>query len=255
MSRSGETTQQVRSTFEGAVEAGAERLQRSWSGVLATGSVGGFDVGFGVLGLLVVLHLTDSLLLASATFAIGFVMVVLARSELFTENFLVPIAAVVAREEGVGALARLWAATLVTNLAAGFVFAFIVASGFATIHEPAVEISKHYFELGIGWSSFSVAMVAGALVTLMTWMVEATPSQGAKIVAGFMTGYLLAVGKILHCIVAAIELFISLFGGAPFGWASALAMIGWAVLGNAFGGVLLVTVLRLIQVPGVEEEG
>jgi formate-nitrite transporter family protein len=59
--------------------------------------MGGLDIGAGVLALLLVEHLTGSPLLGGLAFSIGFIALTLARSELFTENFLVPVAAVAAR--------------------------------------------------------------------------------------------------------------------------------------------------------------
>ena len=61
----------------------------------------------GVLAYLVVHHATGSTVLAGLAFSIGFVALLLARSELFTENFLVPVAAVAARHGTLGGLARL----------------------------------------------------------------------------------------------------------------------------------------------------
>ena len=59
--------------------------------------LGGIDVGFGVLAYLVVKEHTGDTILAGIAFSVGFVALLLARSELFTENFLVPVSAVVAR--------------------------------------------------------------------------------------------------------------------------------------------------------------
>ena len=71
----------------------------SWREVLSTGLAGGLEVATGVLALLAVLAETGSHLLAGLAFSIGFVALLLARSELFTEGFLVPVTAVVARNQ------------------------------------------------------------------------------------------------------------------------------------------------------------
>jgi hypothetical protein len=91
--------------------------------MVATGVVGGFDVGLGIIAQFVVLELTDSVVLGALAFSIGFIALTLARSELFTEDFLVPVTTVVARDDvGVIKLVRLWATTLAANLAGGYVF-------------------------------------------------------------------------------------------------------------------------------------
>jgi formate-nitrite transporter family protein len=112
---------EVGTTFERTVDEGRGRLERTWPGLLATGAVGGVDVSVGVFALLLVHADTKSVLLSALAFSIGFIALTLAKSELFTENFLVPIAAVVARKARVAALLRLWAGTSVMNLVGGWV--------------------------------------------------------------------------------------------------------------------------------------
>lgn len=68
----------------------------------ATGLLGGVDVGTGVLAYFLVQHYTHNTLLAGVAFSVGFVALLLARSELFTENFLVPVVAVAAGHRGCG---------------------------------------------------------------------------------------------------------------------------------------------------------
>jgi formate-nitrite transporter family protein len=87
---------------------------------LTTGFVGGADVSLGVFALLIVRQATHDELLSALAFSIGFIALTLANSELFTENFLVPIVAVAAGKASLPDLLRLWVGTAVTNLAAGW---------------------------------------------------------------------------------------------------------------------------------------
>jgi len=105
---------ELTNTFHASVDKGRERLTRSWPGLLATGAVGGIDVSIGLLALLTVEHATGNRLLGALAFGIGFIALTLARSELFTENFMVPVNAVVAGQATVRALLRLWVGTLLT---------------------------------------------------------------------------------------------------------------------------------------------
>lgn len=246
------TQEEVRSAFWYAVERGGTRLDRHWLGLIATGAAAGLDVAVGAFGLLVVMQATRNLVLASLTFSIGFIIVVFANSELFTENFLIPLAAVLTGRDRVASLVRLWGVTLVTNLAAGWVIAAILVSGFPNIKQQAVTLSRFYLSQGFGWRSFSAAVFAGALVTLMTWMNSITTSQSTRLFSALVVGYVLALGQMPHCIVSGIEFFMALIGGAPFGYGIALATIGWMVLGNFAGGVLLAAGIRFAQVGGIE---
>src|SRR3954452_4380236 len=90
--------QEVEDTLQRTVEEGKRRLNRNWAPLVATGLVGGIDVATGVLALLVVEAETGNKLLAGLAFAIGFIALAMARSELFTEDFLVPVGTVIARQ-------------------------------------------------------------------------------------------------------------------------------------------------------------
>ncbi len=241
-------TDELTSTFHSSVDAGKARLERPWPGLLATGMVGGIDVGMGVFGLFVVHHATGNAMLASLAFTIGFIALTLANSELFTENFLVPVAAVAAGRATPAALLRLWGGTAVMNLAGGWVLMAVVMAGSPELRQTALEVGRHPVELGIGASSFASAILGGTVITLMTWMERGTESMTAKLVAAIAAGFLLASGKLLHVIVISLEGFAALQVGAPFGYADWFGTAAWAALGNAVGGLGLVTMLRLIQV-------
>ena len=134
----------IQEAFDRLVEEGADRLQRPLVWVCATGFLGGIDVGVGVLAYLVVDKETGQPLLASLAFTIGFIALLLARSELFTENFLVPVTAVVAGEGSLLALLRLWLITLLTNLLGGLTMAAIVVSARPDLDRTSIVSGSHY---------------------------------------------------------------------------------------------------------------
>jgi formate/nitrite transporter FocA (FNT family) len=242
--------QAVEETFIDVVDEGRRRLSRPWVALLATGAVGGIDVGTGVLAMLLVVHGTGSMLLGALAFPIGFIAVTLARSELFTEDFLIPVSAVIARQAQTRMLVRLWGGTLAANLAGGWVLTWFVISGFPQLRDLAVTFGEHYVQLGISPRSFSLAVLGGAVITLMTWMQHGTSSPGAKIVAAAAAGFLLAAGSLDHVIVSSLMMFAGLHTvHAPFGYLDWAQAAGWAAAGNLAGGIGLVTVLRLLQVP------
>jgi formate/nitrite transporter FocA (FNT family) len=234
-------------TFQRTVAEGEHRLTRSWPGLLATGLVGGLDVGVGVLGLLLVKEATGSELLAGLAFGIGFMALTLAQSELFTENFLVPVAAVTARRATVVQLLRLWFGTAVMNLAGGWVITGLIMAGLPKLRGTAVEIARGYATLPAG-QAFALAVLGGLVITLMTWMERSTESVPGKLAAAMSAAFLLVAGTLNHAIVVSLLSFAALHAGAPFGYAHWLALAGLATVGNIIGGVGLVTVLRLVQV-------
>jgi formate/nitrite transporter FocA (FNT family) len=233
-----------------AIDEGRRRIARRTWPLLATGVLGGIDVGTGVLALLFVEHETKSAVLAGLAFSIGFIALTLARSELFTEDFLVPVTTVIARQARARMLLRLWIGTLVANLVGGWIFTLLIMRGFPQWEATAIEAGAHYVELGLGVKAFSLAVIGGAVITLMTWMQHTTTSTGLRLVPAVTGGFLLAGAQLNHAIVNSLLMFAALHTGhAPFGYVQWAQTAGFAAVGNIVGGVLLVTLLRVLQSP------
>lgn len=242
---------EVEDAFTRTVDEGRRRISRGAWPLLATGMLGGIDVGTGVLALLLVEHETGSILLGGLAFSIGLIALSLARSELFTEDFLVPVMTVIARQARFRMLLRLWSGTLVGNLLAGWLFTYLLMVGFPQFADTAITAGTHYVDLGLGRQAFALALIGGGVITLMTWMQHNTESKGLKLVPAVTAGFLLAGAQLNHAIVNSLLMFSALHTGrAPFGYLEWAQTAGLAAVGNLLGGLLLVTLLRLFQVPG-----
>lgn len=237
-----------------AAHEGEHRLDRSLVDMLATGAVGGIDVSIGVLALVLVLERTGNEIVASLAFAIGFVALSLAGSELITENFLVPVTTVAKGLRTYGSLVRLWSGTLVANLLGGLVVVWLFSAGWPEQIGAAVAVGTRSVEQGIGLASFARAMVAGLLITLMTWMqVGVSNSIGGRVVAAFTMGFLIIYTHSNHVVVGFFEMALGMLAGADITWWDMLVRIPWFLLGNMVGGLGFVTLLRLVQVRGRSE--
>ncbi len=240
----------VEQTFERSLDEGRRRIARRTWPLLATGALGGIDVGTGVLALLLVEHATGSPLLAGLAFSIGFIALTLARSELFTEDFLVPVMTVVARQARARALLRLWAGTLLANLVGGWMFTYLIMTGLPQFAETAIKAGGYYVDLGLGPRAFALSLLGGAVITLMTWMQHTTESVGVKLVPAVTGAFLLGGAQLNHAVVNSLLMFSALHTGhAPFGYLEWAQTAGLAAVGNLVGGLVLVTLLRLFQVP------
>ena len=245
----GAEDESVQGALRGAADKGTQRLNRTATSLLATGGIAGIDVGIGVLAKLSVLEATGSELLGGLAFSIGFIAILLGKSELFTENFLIPVAAVLRDSRSVGSIVRLWGLTGIGNLVGGWVIMAIIVLAIPRISESDVllETAYHFVEMGIGWEMFASAVLAGAAITLMTWMEQGATTPGAKIVAVSAMAFVLAGTPLLHTVVSSLEMFGALQRSAAFGYLDWAGVLGVAVVGNIVGGVGLVTVLRLVQ--------
>jgi formate/nitrite transporter FocA (FNT family) len=227
---------------------GSPRLHRTWYDLLATATVAGIEIGFGVLVLLVVEHETGSVLLGSLAFSIGFIALLLGHSELFTEGFLVPVTTVVAGAASWLQLGRLWLGTLVGNLVGGWVVAWLIVTALPSLREEAVRRGTEYAASSLTLRTFALAVLAGAAITLMTRMQNGTEDQVARIVACVAGAVVIVGAGLFHSILDSILVFAALHAGAPgIGYGSWLTWFAWTVVGNLVGGLCLVTLLRLVR--------
>lgn len=234
--------------FSRIVEEGEQRLARDWPEMLSTGLVAGLEVGVGILALLIVTERTGSKLLGGLAFSIGFLALLLGHSELFTEGFLIPVTTTVARRARWVDLVRFWIATLVTNLLGGWIITWFAVEGFPEIRHTAIRSASEFIDAGIGVRSLALAVLAGAVITLMTRMQHGTESDPARITASVGCAFVLAGFPLFHSILDSLVIFAALHTGhTPFGYLDWLGWLGWAVLWNMIGGIGLVTILRLVR--------
>lgn len=85
-------------------------------------------------------------------------------------------------------------------------------------------------------------------ITLMTRMHHGTDSTFGKIAAAVAGGFLLAGLQMFHSILDSLLIFGALITGqAPFGYLDWLGWFGYTAVGNVVGGLLLVTLLRVLR--------
>lgn len=247
----------AKSSFHHSVEEGEARSTRETHTLIATGLMGGVDVSVGVLAMFVVMELTGSTVAAALAFSIGFVVLLLAHSELFTENFLHPVTAWAARKVSWRSVVRLWLFTLVFNLIGGWMFAWLIARGVPGAHAVAIEVGTQFVERTNG-ELIALGIMAGMAITLMTWIEEsAKATDFGRTATAIGIAFVLIVAHLNHIIVVSIEMFVALHTGmAPFGYDDWARVAAIALLANVVGGVVLVTGLRLLQAGryGIERE-
>ena len=246
--------------YERTREEGKRRLSRPILELGATALVGGFDVAFGLAAFVLTAAaleprtgLNAAHFAGSVAFGIGFVFIVVGRSELFTENFLVPITGLTRDRGSWLKLGELWLVSLLLNLVGGFLLAALLTShgvlrgGSA---EAARRLAEHIAHYSPG-TSFLSGIVAGALMTLMTWFVEGgAESIGVRIVMAWLVGFVLVLGSFNHAIVGTIEMFYGIRFGADISYGDLFANLGIAIASNLVGGLALVTFARSAQAVG-----
>lgn len=248
--------------YQRAEAEGRRRMQMPALEQSATGFIAGVTIMFGIVALGVVAALLEprfgpevAKLGGAVAFGVGVVFLVVGRSELFSENFFGPVAAAI-DEQGSGVwarLARLWIATLVLNLIGGAILGGIMTVEGALPAGAGDALIKAAEEIaGKPWSAtLARAVLAGALVTLLSYMLHACNTVAARIMVAYIVGVVLALGPFDHVVVSVLHLLMGVWLGdvAPGAVAQNL---GLATVGNVVGGLLLITLTHTAQVRSAE---
>lgn len=233
--------------FESMVEEGAERLTRNWRNLVITGLFGGVDVGIGILLYLAVKQETGSTLLAGAAFGFGLMALSLAHSELFTENFLVPVTSVLTQHSTWLQLLRFWGVTLVTNLAGGWLFTWLVVAAFPDFHDELATTGQKYLSGGLTLETAALAVLAGSTITLGTRMSQGTGNEVVHVVIALVDGLLVVGLGMLHGALNSVIIFGAMHAGADLSYGDWLLWLAWVIPLNMLGGLLIVTAPRLLR--------
>jgi formate/nitrite transporter FocA (FNT family) len=241
---------------------GQDELRRTNSMLIWSGLAAGLSMGFSLVSEgLIQAHLPNAVwrpLLVNFGYSIGFLIVVLGRQQLFTENTLTVILPLLTRRDRATFLgvARIWTIVLATNLIGAGIFAGILSR--AGLFPPEVqlafgEIARQSIGADFG-AVFVRGVFAGWLIALMVWLLPAADAQKATIIV--LVTYVVGLGGFSHIVAGSAEaLYLVLTGGATFGQ----FLLGFAVptlLGNVFGGVMLVAALNHAQATaGIERVG
>lgn len=228
-------------------------LQRSPTSLAISGFAGGTFMGLSALGTAIVLGLLGTGPIASFCsrmfYPLGFIVVILGRAQLFTENTLYPVALVMAEKRHFWKTARLWALVLPGNVLGALAFSVLVSYTHALlppiqsalIHLGAEAAAKPF------WTIFWSGVVGGWIIAMIAWLVSGSHSISGSILLIWMMALVVGAGDFAHCIAGSCEVLVAVLSHAA-SWASYGHWLGAAVLGNICGGICMVTVLEYGQV-------
>ncbi|MCK1801593.1 formate/nitrite transporter family protein [Brevibacterium sp. R8603A2] len=229
------------------VTEGTERLNRTWIELIVTGLFGGIDIGLGILAMILVKQATDSDILAGMAFGVGLLALKMAHSELFTEEFLLPINAIVAGQGTWTQLFRLWSVTLVCNLVGGFVFAWLTVLALPDYHDTLIDTAYGYLYPESVGTMIGLSLLAGATITLSTRMQQGTSNDVVVALICMISGLLVIGLGMLHGALNAIVIFGAMLAGASVTVGDFLSWFVVVIPLNMLGGLLIITLPRLLR--------
>jgi formate/nitrite transporter FocA (FNT family) len=242
--------------YETIRREGEDELRRPAAALAWSALAAGLSMGFSFIAeALLVAHLPDSPwrpLVAKAGYCVGFLIVILGRQQLFTENTLTVILPLLLRKDlrTLSRVFRLWGIVLSANLGGTFLIALCLAQ--ITLfdghtRDALVAVGQAHFGSGFGTVAVR-AVFAGWLIALMVWLLPAAESARVSII--IIITYLVGLAGFNH-IVAGSTTALFLVAMKSVSWETYFTQFFFpTLLGNIIGGVSLVAALGHAQVVG-----
>jgi formate/nitrite transporter FocA (FNT family) len=231
-------------------EEGEFELERTAGALAWSGLAAGLSIGFSfVAQSLLRAGLPDAPwrhLIDSAGYSIGFIIVILGRQQLFTENTLTVILPLLMRPTAamLGGVLRLWAIVLAANIFGSWIFAALLTP--AGVFDPPVVAAMHDLSIATMESGFGPtllkAVFAGWLIATMVWLLPS--ARSARILIVLLVTYVVSAAHLSHIVAGSVDsAYAVLTGGASLGEYLG-KFLAPTLLGNILGGVSLVALLN-----------
>lgn len=240
--------------YEAVLAEGQSELERPTSALVFSGLAAGLSMGFSFLtqG-----YLQSELpnrpwahLVSKLGYSMGFLIVILGRQQLFTENTLTPILPLLKKKQFsiLKQILRLWTAVFISNWLGTLLFGWVLAhsgviaeSARPTFAQIASAVIARNFV-----NTFINAIFAGWLIALLVWLLPF--AESARVTVIILMTYVIALGSFAHVVAGSVDVcYLVMMGGTTW-HAYFLRFLLPAFLGNIAGGILLVAALNHAQV-------
>lgn len=243
-----------RAVYEVINLEGREELKRPlwslwWSGIAAGICISASVLAEGILHVIFADHPYQGPI-ENLGYTVGFILVILARIQLFTENTITVVLPVL-KEKSLTMLtcaARLWAVVFAANMVGTFFVSFLSIHGGTVIPEyvEGMKSISHHFAEYTPLEAFKYGIPAGFFIAAIVWMLPS--SEGFEIFVIFLFTYLIAMGEFTHVVAGSKEAFLLMLAGDISVGTAMFGLILPAFLGNVLGGTGLFALLAYGQV-------
>ncbi|MGY2260822.1 formate/nitrite transporter family protein [Pseudomonas sp. SDO55104_S430] len=233
---------------------GDQELERSIAALWWSALAAGLTMGLSLMAMgLLNSRLPDGegfKVIASFGYCAGFLAVILARQQLFTENTLTAVLPVMSEPtlRNFGRLLRLWSVVLVGNLCGTLLVAYVMLELpiFDSKTDVAfLDIGRKVME-GDPVKMFSKGIISGWMIATMVWMIPSMES--AKVWIIVLITYFMALGDFTHIVVGSLEVSYLVFAG-ELPWKDFwLIFAGPTLAGNIIGGSFIFALISHAQI-------
>ncbi|TRO66480.1 formate/nitrite transporter family protein [Christiangramia sabulilitoris] len=233
---------------------GCETFDRSPSSILLSSFTAGLELGFSFLLLCSVFSffqgsVEEETLYKTISFVypVGFILVILGQSILFTEQTSLLTLPVLSNKRSVSSLLKIWGIVIIGNLAGGILIGLTLTwigpqlGLFQT--DVIAKIGEHYASYGILTILVS-ALLAGWLMGLLSWLVTYSRETTSEIIIIYIITAVMGFTGLHHSIIGNIEIFSAMLISPEIDFLSYLKVLITALIGNALGGAIFVALLK-----------
>jgi formate-nitrite transporter family protein len=242
--------------LEGEQELDRPTAALAWSG-LAAGLSMGFSLAAEAMLRAGLPDVPWRPLVSKLGYSVGFLIVVLGRQQLFTENTLTVVLPVLRRRDATTLLnvARLWTTVLAANLVGALLFAW------ASVRTDMFSAATRTAMLALGAEAmappattvFVRAILAGWLIALMVWLLPF--AESARVWVIIVLAYVIGIGHFAHVIAGSVDTLFVVVAAERSPWDYLSRFLAPALLGNIVGGVSLVAALAHAQFVAGQHQG
>ncbi len=243
-----------RAVYEVINLEGREEIRRPlgslwWSGLAAGIGIAASVLAEGILHVMFANHPYQGPI-ENMGYTVGFILVILGRLQLFTENTITVVLPVL-KDKSLSLFlcaARLWGVVFAANLTGTFFVALLSIHGGTVVPEyvEGMKSVSHHFAEFSAWEALKYGVPAGFFIAAIVWMLPS--SEGFEIFVIFLFTYLIAMGQFTHVIAGSNEAFLLWLAG-DITWTKCwFGLILPSFVGNVLGGTGLFALLAYGQV-------
>jgi len=233
---------------------GEKELRRDFFALFWSAIAGGLIMSTSMLGRGVLqAYLPEApwaILIEAMGYTLGFIFVITAGQQLFTENTVTPVLPFMTRPSWAKLLQvfRLCGTVLLGNFLGGLIAAAVFAylpMFSPEVDEAFVALGRHLMDAPKG-QSFATAVLAGWLIALLVWMIHAVES--GRVLLIFLVTYLMGIADVAHVVVGMIEVTYLVLLGDATALDAVTTFVLPTLIGNIVGGTFIFALISHAQV-------
>ncbi|QAA82609.1 formate/nitrite transporter family protein [Aequorivita sp. H23M31] len=236
------------------IHEGEELFKIHNRAMFLSGVIAGLEIGFSYLLVCAVYFslggkLDEQIVLKlfSLVYPVGFILVILGKSALFTEQTSVLALPVLNGQRSIGELLRVWGLVIFGNVLGGMFFVYFISKLGPHMHlfdeDTMVKVAVHVLDYQ-WWVLLLSAITAGWLMGLLTWLLNSTINSLTRLLLIYLITGVIGFGGFHHSIVGNLEVFGGLINSDQITFLDYLWFLFLALAGNGIGGAIVVGLFK-----------